>query len=132
MFGLFTFFFCQKRDPTLVKSHFETRNLENLPFQSHTNSGLGTYQGPKLIPRTVLKSNPTYLLFKKNGAFRLYYWNYPNLELFYLIIQVGSRDGKTYERAKNACVIFFLVWVKSVQNFTLFSRKNELCCNFAH
>ena len=41
-----------------------------------------------------------------------------------------GRDGKTYERASNACVNFFLALVKSVQNFTLFCRKNELCRYF--
>ena len=44
---------------------------------------------------------------------------------------MGSRDGKMCESAKNACVNFFLGRVKSVPNLTLFSRKNELCCNFA-
>ena len=41
------------------------------------------------------------------------------------------RDGKTYERASNARVNFFIFWVKSVTNSTLFCRESELCCNFA-
>ena len=40
-------------------------------------------------------------------------------------------DGKTYERASNACVNFFLVRVKYVPNFTVFCRESEKCCNFA-
>ena len=40
-----------------------------------------------------------------------------------------GRDGKTQERASNACVNFFRVWVKSVTNSTLFCRESELCCN---
>ena len=43
----------------------------------------------------------------------------------------GSRFGKTYKRASNACVNFFLAWVKYVPNFTLFCRESELCCDFA-
>ena len=39
-------------------------------------------------------------------------------------------DGKTYEHASNAFVNFHLAWVKSVPNFTLFCRKNELCRHF--
>ena len=35
------------------------------------------------------------------------------------------RDVKTYERASNARVNFFLAWVKSVPNFTVFCRKCE-------
>ena len=42
-----------------------------------------------------------------------------------------SEIGKTYERASNACVNFFLPWVKSVPSFTLFCCKNELYRNFA-
>ena len=42
-----------------------------------------------------------------------------------------DRDGKTYERASNACVNFVLAWMKSVQNFTLFCCENELCRDFA-
>ena len=42
-----------------------------------------------------------------------------------------TRDGKTYKRASNACVNFFLGRVKYVPNFTLFCRKSELCRNFA-
>ena len=38
---------------------------------------------------------------------------------------------KTYERASNACVDFFIVWVKSVTKSTLFCRKSELCRDFA-
>ena len=41
------------------------------------------------------------------------------------------RDGKSYEHASNACVNFFLSRVKSVPNFTLFCRKNEVFRNFA-
>ena len=42
------------------------------------------------------------------------------------------RDGeKTYDLASNTCVIFFIVWVKSVINSTLFCCKSELCCDFA-
>ena len=37
------------------------------------------------------------------------------------------RDGKTNKRACNACVIFFLGLVKSVQTFTLFCRVIKLC-----
>ena len=44
---------------------------------------------------------------------------------------VHHRNGKTYERASNACVKNFLAWIKSVPNFTMFCRKNELCRNFA-
>ena len=36
-----------------------------------------------------------------------------------------------YKRARNACVNFFLAWVKYVPNFTLFCLESELCCNFA-
>ena len=38
---------------------------------------------------------------------------------------------KTYKRASNACVIFFLSRVKSVLNITVFCCKSEKCCNFA-
>ena len=41
------------------------------------------------------------------------------------------RDGKTYKRAGNACVIFFLARVKSVPNFTVFCWKSEECRNYA-
>ena len=37
---------------------------------------------------------------------------------------------KTYKRASNACVNFFLARVKSVPNFTVFCRSKE-CCNCA-
>ena len=47
------------------------------------------------------------------------------------VIQKVNRDGKTYERASNACVKMFIVWVKSVTNSTLFGRESELCCDFA-
>ena len=40
------------------------------------------------------------------------------------------RDGKTYKRASNACVSFFLGWVKSVPNFRLFCCESELCRDF--
>ena len=43
---------------------------------------------------------------------------------------LGS-DGETYKGASNACVTFFLAWVKYVQNFMLFCCKSELCCDFA-
>ena len=46
-----------------------------------------------------------------------------------IIWQVVGRDGKTYKRASNARVNFFIVWVKSVTNSTLFCFKKELCCN---
>ena len=36
-----------------------------------------------------------------------------------------------YKHASNACVIFFLAWLKYVANFALFCRKSELRCNFA-
>ena len=42
-----------------------------------------------------------------------------------------ARDGKTYKRASNACVNFFLGWVKYVPNLTLFCRISELSCDFA-
>ena len=42
----------------------------------------------------------------------------------------SGRDGKTYKRVSNACVIFFLGWVKSVLNFMLFCRISALCGNF--
>ena len=45
--------------------------------------------------------------------------------------QLPLRHRKTYECASNSCVIFFLAWVKSVRNFTLFCHKNELYCSFA-
>ena len=44
---------------------------------------------------------------------------------------VKSRDGKTYKRASNACVNFFIVLVKSVINSTLFCCKSEICCDLA-
>ena len=40
-----------------------------------------------------------------------------------------DRDGKTYKRASNAHVIFFLAQVKSMPNFTFFCRKSERCRN---
>ena len=43
---------------------------------------------------------------------------------------VTGRDGKMYERASNARVNFFIVWVKSVTNSMLFCRESELCCDF--
>ena len=52
----------------------------------------------------------------------------PTLSIFLSTIQGWK---KTYERASNAHVNFFLAHVKSVPNFTLFCRKNELCCDFA-
>ena len=42
----------------------------------------------------------------------------------------NSRDVKMYKRANNACVNFFLAWVKYVPNCRLFCRKSELCCDF--
>ena len=42
-----------------------------------------------------------------------------------------NRDGKTYERASNTQVNFFIVLLKSVTNSMLFCSKSELCCNFA-
>ena len=42
-----------------------------------------------------------------------------------------ARDGKMYKLASNAGVNFFVARVKSVQNFTLFCHKSELCCYFA-
>ena len=44
---------------------------------------------------------------------------------------VTGRDGKTFQRASNAGVNFFLARVKWVPNFTLFCCKSELCCDFA-
>ena len=41
------------------------------------------------------------------------------------------RVGKTFQRASNAGVNFFLAQVKCVPNFTLFCCKSELCCDFA-
>ena len=38
-----------------------------------------------------------------------------------------NRNGKMYEHASNACVNFFIIWVKFVTNSTLFCRKSELC-----
>ena len=35
-----------------------------------------------------------------------------------------SRDAKAYELMNNVCVTFFLAWVKSVQNLTLFCRES--------
>ena len=55
------------------------------------------------------------------------------MEQFSFLLLQGSyisRDGKMYERAANARVNFFIVWVKSVTNSTLFCRKSELFCNF--
>ena len=42
-----------------------------------------------------------------------------------------TRDGKTFQRASNAGVNFFLARVKCVPNFTLFCCKSELCRDFA-
>ena len=36
-----------------------------------------------------------------------------------------------YERASNAHVNFFLAWVKSGTNSTLFCRESKFCCNSA-
>ena len=36
--------------------------------------------------------------------------------------------GKKNKRASNACVKFFLGWIKSVPKFTLFCRESKLCC----
>ena len=44
---------------------------------------------------------------------------------------IVSRDGKTFQRASNAGVNFFLAGVKCVPNFTLFCCKSELCRDFA-
>ena len=52
-------------------------------------------------------------------------------KLFFLESAFSPRDGKTYERASNACINFFLAWVKSLPNFTLLCCKNELCRDFA-
>ena len=46
-----------------------------------------------------------------------------------LSVPVCPRDGKTYKRASNACVNFFLAWVKSLPNLTLFCCKSYLCRN---
>ena len=44
---------------------------------------------------------------------------------------VVSRDGKTYERASNACVKKVLARVKSLLNFAVVCRESEEYCNFA-
>ena len=43
----------------------------------------------------------------------------------------SPRDGNTNERASNARINFFLAWVKTVTNFTVFYRKSEEFCNVA-
>ena len=48
-----------------------------------------------------------------------------------LVISGRPRDGKTYKCANNACVNFFLAWVKYMLNFLLFCCESEVCCNFA-
>ena len=40
------------------------------------------------------------------------------------------RDAKTYERANNVRVKYFLAGVKFEPNCTLFCRKSELCRDF--
>ena len=48
-----------------------------------------------------------------------------------LVVLLLLRDGaKPNERVSNACVNFFIVWVKFVINSTLFCGESELCCNF--
>ena len=51
--------------------------------------------------------------------------------LRYRLTVILPRDGKTYKRASNACVNFFIAWVKYVLNFTLICCESELCCDFA-
>ena len=41
-----------------------------------------------------------------------------------------NRDGKTFQRASNAGVNFFLARVKCVQSCTRFCCKSELCRDF--
>ena len=55
------------------------------------------------------------------------------IHFFLLISPILSQPEmeKTYKRASNACVNFFIVWVKSVTKSTLFCRESELCCDFA-
>ena len=43
------------------------------------------------------------------------------------IVPHVCREGKTYERASNAHVHFFLAWVESVPNFTMICRNFALC-----
>ena len=49
-----------------------------------------------------------------------------NPQILSKIRSIHIRDGKTYERASNARVYFFIVWVKSVTNSTLFCLFSEL------
>ena len=48
-----------------------------------------------------------------------------------LVMLKARRDGKTFQRASNADVNFFLARVKCVPNLTLFCCKSELCRDFA-
>ena len=66
---------------------------------------------------------------KLSGAWFIYHIS-PGSVCLYVFIFLLARDGKTYGRASNACVSFFLARVKSLPNVTLF-HKNELCHNFA-
>ena len=52
------------------------------------------------------------------------------LEHTMTVLEYASRDGKTHNRASNACVNFFLGWVKSVSSFLLFFFLSELCRDF--
>ena len=43
----------------------------------------------------------------------------------------SHRDGKNIQACEQCLCKFFIVWVKSVTNSTLFCCENELFCDFA-
>ena len=49
----------------------------------------------------------------------------------FVIKYLEVRDGKTFQRASNDGVNFFLAHVKYVPNFMLLCCKTELCRDFA-
>ena len=67
----------------------------------------------------------TYTVYTVQCVYCAYYIHYAQYVKFEL------RDGKTYKRASNACVIFFFALVKSVPSLKLFCRQSELCHGFA-
>ena len=65
--------------------------------------------------------------------YKVFFLNKKNKKTKIVLSQANIKDTpfqrwKTYERASNACFIFFLARVKLVPNCMLFCRKNEVWC----
>ena len=71
--------------------------------------------------QNLLKVKKNYDQFLTQYASRLLQ---PVYQIYY--VYITCRDAKTYELMNKVHVTFFLAWVKSVQNFTLFFQEREL------